>query len=55
MTVQWEPVLKDVISEVLETMFFAFVDLKTEIRALNPSIMNPVFASLIILVEWKSL
>lgn len=26
MTVQWEPVLKDVISEVLETMFFAFVD-----------------------------
>ncbi len=26
MTIQWEPVLKDVISEVLETMFFAMVD-----------------------------
>jgi len=26
MTTQWEPVLKDVISEVLETMFFAMVD-----------------------------
>jgi hypothetical protein len=26
MTLEWEPVLKDVISEVLETMFFAMVD-----------------------------
>ena len=26
MVLEWEPVLKDVISEVLETMFFAMVD-----------------------------
>ena len=26
MTLEWEPVLKEVISEVLETMFFAMVD-----------------------------
>ncbi len=26
MASEWEPVLKDVISEVLETMFFAMVD-----------------------------
>jgi len=26
MTTQWKPVLRDVISEVLETMFFAFID-----------------------------
>lgn len=26
MTLEWEPVMKDVISEVLETMFFAMVD-----------------------------
>lgn len=37
MTVQWEPALKGVISEVLETMFFSVVDFEEEASEILPS------------------
>lgn len=35
-TIQWEPVLRDVISEVLETMFFSVVDFETKASKIPP-------------------